>query len=231
LKLHYEWDWPGCEAAFLRALALDPDHVNAHHRYSHYLAAMSRMPESLSESLLCLSLDPLDPTICHHLGWHYRMARQYDEAIVQHQRVLEMNPERELTHIFLGQAYAQNGMHKQAIDEFKIAFQLGRGAARDLAWLAHAHAIAGERDSATEELDRMLEDAETTYVSPYSIGLVYLALGDLDSAFDWFDKALVQRDPNIVYAATDPDFEHVYTNPRFQSLLQRMRLYPDQPGC
>ena len=73
----------------------------------------------------------------------------------------------ELTHIFLGQAYAQNGMHKQAIDEFTIAFQLGRGAARDLAWLAHAHAIAGERDSATEELDRMHDDVTRTYVSPY----------------------------------------------------------------
>src|SRR6266481_1366352 len=51
IKLNYEWDWPGAEQSFRRAIHLNPSHVNAHHRYSHHLIAMGRIDESLAESI------------------------------------------------------------------------------------------------------------------------------------------------------------------------------------
>ena len=54
---------------------------------------MGRADESLTESLRSLDLDPLDLTISHHLGWHYRLARQYEEAIAQLQKTLELDPQ------------------------------------------------------------------------------------------------------------------------------------------
>jgi TolB-like protein/Flp pilus assembly protein TadD len=224
LKSHYEWDWPGAEAAFQRALVLDPNHVNAHHRYAHYLIAVGRIEEALVESFRCLELDPLDQIICHHLGWHYRMARQYDEAIDQHLKVLEMNPHAELTRIYLGQAYLQKGLYDQAIAEYRTAFQLGRGEAADLAWLGHAYAVSGKRKEALEMLGRMLEQAGTRYVSAYAIGLIYIGLEELDKGFDWLEKAYLERNPLLVYLAVDPDFDSVRSDPRFLSLLARMSL-------
>jgi len=42
VKLNYDWDWPGVEREFRRALELGPNDARTHHWYSNYLMAMSR---------------------------------------------------------------------------------------------------------------------------------------------------------------------------------------------
>jgi tetratricopeptide (TPR) repeat protein len=43
VKLYFEWDWPAAEAAFQRAVALDPNHAASHQWYSIYLLATGRL--------------------------------------------------------------------------------------------------------------------------------------------------------------------------------------------
>src|SRR5205814_5027205 len=86
VKMEYEWDWTGSEREFQRAIQLDPGFAEAHHQYSHYLTAMGRSSESLTESLRALELDPLSLVLNAHLAWHYLYARQYDQAIQQCQK-------------------------------------------------------------------------------------------------------------------------------------------------
>jgi len=92
IKLLYDWDWSGSEESFKRAIELDRNYPNAHHWYSHYLMAMGRIEESLAESRRALELDPLVLILNVHLGWHYLYARQYDQAIEQLRKTLEMDP-------------------------------------------------------------------------------------------------------------------------------------------
>ncbi len=86
IAMSFEWDWQVVEREFQRAIALNPNDVNAHHQYSHYFIIMGRFDESLAESQRALALDPLDVGIIYHLGYHYYNARQYDQAIVQLQK-------------------------------------------------------------------------------------------------------------------------------------------------
>jgi len=117
IRLNYDWDWAGAEREFKRAIELDPNYANAHHWYSHYLMAMSRPEESLAESKRALELDQLDLVMNIHLGWHYIYAHQYDLAIAQFRKTLEMDPNYGLTHWYLGQAYALKGMYAEAETE------------------------------------------------------------------------------------------------------------------
>ena len=92
VKMGYEWDWAASEREFKRALELNPNEAEAHHQYSHYLTAMGRTHESLVESLRALELELLSLPLNAHLASHYLYARQYDQAIEQCRRTIEMDP-------------------------------------------------------------------------------------------------------------------------------------------
>ena len=46
----------------------------------------------MAESKRALELEPLQPGVGIHLGWHYLYARQYDQAIEQFRKTLELDP-------------------------------------------------------------------------------------------------------------------------------------------
>jgi TolB-like protein/DNA-binding winged helix-turn-helix (wHTH) protein/thioredoxin-like negative regulator of GroEL len=91
VHLLYDWDLAASEREFRRALELDPDYTTAHHWYSHTLIVLGRTEESLAESKRALELEPLNLAIGVHLGWHYLYARQYDQAIEQFRKTLELD--------------------------------------------------------------------------------------------------------------------------------------------
>jgi len=95
-----------------------------------------------------LELDPVSPIINAWLGWRYFFARQYDVAIEQYLKTLEMDPTFVPAHHVLGQAYEQKSMPEKAIDELKKAVSLSGGSSLYVSSLAQAYAIAGRRSEA-----------------------------------------------------------------------------------
>jgi tetratricopeptide (TPR) repeat protein len=76
-----------------------------------------------------------------------------------------------------------------------------------------------EADAALTNLDkRHARD------KPYGIGLVYASRGDLDQAFDWFDRAYRQHDADILNLKIDPRAKKVRSDPRFNALLSKLEL-------
>jgi serine/threonine-protein kinase len=186
---------------------------------------MSRTDESLAESIRSLELDPLDLTINHHLGWHYRLARQYDQAISQLRMTLEMDANQLMTHVYLGQAYLQNGMHSDAIQAFERAIELGgRGHAHDFTWLGHAHAVAGNPAQARQVLDLLKRNRSKIYTSAYSIALIHTGLGENEQALEWLERAYEERNPLLVYLKVEPDMDELRSETGFVSILRRMGL-------
>lgn len=52
-KLHYDWDFPGAEQEFKRALELNPSDADVRHGHAHYLMAMGRLAESEGREQAC----------------------------------------------------------------------------------------------------------------------------------------------------------------------------------
>jgi hypothetical protein len=53
---------------------------------------------------------------------------------------------------------------------------------------------------------------------------VYAALGDRDSAFDWLERAYAARENEIETIGAMPELDPLRGDPRFTSLLRRMRI-------
>jgi tetratricopeptide (TPR) repeat protein len=79
----YDWDWPGAEKEFRRAIELNPRDALAHQWYGAYFELMGRRDEALAERKKALDLDPLSLASNSELGLAYYFARDYDKAIEQ----------------------------------------------------------------------------------------------------------------------------------------------------
>jgi tetratricopeptide (TPR) repeat protein len=85
-------------------------------------------------------------------------------------------------------------------------------------------AFAGRRAEAEKMLEEISRRAATDYISPASIAYIYTALGEKDRAFENLDRAVFDRDPNILGLKTNPIFDSLRTDVRYRALLKKMQL-------
>jgi tetratricopeptide (TPR) repeat protein len=222
----YDWDWPGAEIEYKRAIDLNPNYATVHHWYSHYLLAMGRVQESLAESLRALDLDPLDLPITTHLGWHYLYAREYDRAIEQLRKALDMDSRFLPAHLFLGQAYLQEAMYDKATAELQQAISLSRETPVMVAVLGYCYAMSGKRGEAQMILHKLNALSKQRFVPSQEIATIHTALGEKDQAFEWLRRAYEERYSGLAYLKNDPALDGLRSDPRFADLMRRVGLAP-----
>jgi eukaryotic-like serine/threonine-protein kinase len=230
----YDWDFPRAERAYRRALELNPNYAVAHLWYGECLAALGRHPEAIVTFKRALELDPFSLIINASLGRHgYQFARQYDQAIDQCRKTIDMEPHFWVAHHFLGGVYACAGRQHDALAAFSRARQLEPNL-ETIAGLGWTYGRLGQRAQAQEALDELHHIGETQYVSPINFALVHIGLDEKDEAFVWLDKALEHHSQWLSEIRADPFFDSLRTDPRFQELLGKIGFPPaetadDQP--
>ena len=223
----YEFDWKGAEREFRRALDLDPESEAASEYYDYdYLVPMKRLDEAIATSRKALERDPLAPFLQWRLGLRFYYARQWDRAIEQFRNVLELDSLYWAAHCFLGLTFVQTGKLDEAIRAFETAAQLLGGSPLALALLGSARAMAGRISEARKLLEELRDLAPKAYVSPFSFAWIHLALGEIDTGFDWLEKAIDERDGLILHLHVDPGYDPLRSNPRYPALLRKMNLEP-----
>jgi TolB-like protein/Tfp pilus assembly protein PilF len=223
----YDWDWPAAEREFKRAIELNPNDLDAHHWYSHFLMPQGRVEESLSESKRALELSPFDVLMNLHLAWHYYYARQYDQAFDQIQKTIEMD--KSFVGPWPGLILEQQRKYAEAIASFEEQRRLSPSRNSTLiAALGHAYAVSGNREAAQKIIAELQELAKTKYISSFQIASIYAGLGENDQAFAWLEKAYEERSPELVNLKIEPSFDNLRSDPRFTDLAARIGLIPEK---
>ncbi|MBP1659362.1 MAG: Adenylate cyclase [Candidatus Aminicenantes bacterium] len=222
--LHHDLNWAEAEKEFKRAFVLNPSLAQIHHLYAHYLMAMNRIDESLSEVRLAEALDPFSWDKSQCFGWHCLFAKGYDDAVMMALDGVRANPKNAWAHVILGWAYEQKSMLPEAITELRAALDVWKDTSLPMAGLAHAYAAAGQTKEAGEILAKLLDMSKRTYVPAYDIAVVYEGLGDDAKTFAWLDKACEERSGFLVYIKCDRRFDRIRSDPRFESLIQKVGL-------
>jgi serine/threonine-protein kinase len=226
----YDWDWPGAEREFRRAIELNPNSPIAHRRYSGYLMTTGRFAEGLGEVTRAGELDPLSPQYVGDLGFCYLFAGRLDESINQFNKVIDLVPKAPVSRAGLAWAYALKGMYGQAIAAYEImeaqdyaVSAENQFIAAGLGWL---YGLAGRRHEALQILDQFKQLSSRANVDFYCVALIYSGLGNADAAFQYLDKGYGQRSGLMVFIKVDPFWVNVRSDPRYQDLLRRMGLPP-----
>jgi tetratricopeptide (TPR) repeat protein len=221
----YDWDWPGAEREFKRAINLNPGYSLAHNWYAVYLGVMGRHEESIREARRGQELDPISHAEASILGGMFLYARQYDRAIQEFKKAIELEPASYIPHWYLVIAYGMKGMPEESISAArKMLDLLGEQISSRKLVLGMAHAFAGNRDEARKIIDEGIALSEKTYVSPFSFAAVYAVLDEKDRAFEWLQKAYEERDHWLYGAKVTPHLDNLRPDPRFKELLKKMGL-------
>ena len=226
IKDDYEWDWPGAEREFKRALELNPNYATAHHWYSDHLEIVGRHDEAIAEIKRAQQLDPLSLIIKAIVGRRFHSARRYDEAVEQLRQTLEMDPNFAVAHWLLGETYEQKAQYESAIAEYQKARTASGGSVYVVAALGRAYAAAGKRREALKILGELEELSKRRYVSASSVADIYIALGEKDQALEWLEKGYRDRDEGMVRLNWEATLDPLRSDPRFQGLLRRMNFPP-----
>jgi TolB-like protein/DNA-binding winged helix-turn-helix (wHTH) protein/Flp pilus assembly protein TadD len=231
-KSHYEFDFPGAQREFLKAIQLNPNSAYAHLFYSNcYLLPMGRTAEAIAENQKALALDPLSLPINNFMGMSYSLAGDYEKAYQQYQRTMALDPTFPLAHEYFSGLLITMGRYEQAIQEKEQSELLGGMSPKEAAAEADASRQAfrtgGPKGYWQQVLEMILtrQDREQESVTASDMAALYALVGDKDKAFSWLDKAYdAHEGAAITLLKCDPYFKNLRGDPRFSAMLRRMGL-------
>jgi tetratricopeptide (TPR) repeat protein len=218
-----DWNWPEAERLLKNPGGdLDPGQPTRN-MYAFYLAAQGHATEALAVMREIEEFASLPAPRRNELAMAYSWAGQYDQAIVEAKKALEMDPNFPLAYSQLGEAYVQKGMYPEAITELNQALKRGQRHPRVQGTLGYAYAVAGRTQEAKKVLAE-LTDRSQNFGFALQVARLHAALGDKDHAFEWLKKACDERDPHIIFLKVDPTLDNLRTDPRFAQVLKIMNL-------
>ncbi|HXA49627.1 MAG TPA: protein kinase [Candidatus Acidoferrum sp.] len=220
-----EWDWAAADKAFRRALELNPGYVTAHQWYAGHLERMGRVKEGLAEFQRAYELDPLSPNVSLGVGALLYDDHQYDRAIEQDRRTLELAPGFGMAYLQIGLNLLAQGKNKEALVEFEHAHER-MSPASPFPLIGYVQARSGNRQAALDMLRQIGDPAKRHRGAAFDKAVLYLGLGDRDQAFASLNEDVDRHAPLIELVKVDPFFEPLRSDPRFALLLRRMNLTP-----
>ena len=88
--------------------------------------------------------------------------------------------------------------------------------------LGYALVKSGDKAQGRAVLTELLTASQSRYVSPYSIALIYNALGEHDETLAWLERGFEARDHKMNLLKVDPKWNNLHGNPRFDDLVRRI---------
>jgi adenylate cyclase len=222
LILAWDYDWPGAEREFLRAISLNPSYGYAHGSYASLLEDMGRGDEAVRETELEEILDPHSMLMFDHrvhlLVWMGRI----DEARAVCDRLARIAPGSVPHEIALAWLRFGEGNLSESLEHMNRIEKMDPEPWTRVpkAWL---YAKLGDKEKAR----RLLEEANASgrrYFGPWGFAVGYAFLDDFDEAFRILFEAAETHEIGLAMFRLLRDLESFRRDPRFTELLKRINL-------
>ena len=223
--LFYDWDWPAAKRSLDQAITLDPDDAPTHHWYAHYWMTQGDMEKALESSRRAVELAPVDMLIRGHEFYFLFMAGRHDQLVEGCLQAAEVDSTHYLVVTCRGQVRLLEGRLPEAIAEFEVAVERSGGSSLSVMDLGVAYALAGRQEDAAGAIADLNERADRQgYSVSGKVAIIHTALGETEQAFEWLERAYVERDPIMLFLTTMSAFDGLRADPRFEDLVRRVGL-------
>ena len=218
VKYYHDFNWNEAEATFQKALSLEPGNVNVLGHLGSLALALGHFDEAIQFTKQALILDPLKPILYIEQGANLTYSNRFEEAIVQYKKILELSPQVQRAHMYLGRIYLLQGKPEMALAEMQqetteVFKRFG---------LALAYHALGRRKEADEELRNYISIYQNDWV--YLIAEIYAFRGEKDKAFEWLEKAYTKKDSWLIFLKDDPLLKNLEGDTRHKAFLKKMKL-------
>ena len=223
-----EWDPAEADTLFQEALRLSPESPEVLLQYTQFLTWTSRTDEGIQVALQAAENDPLNPLTTFWVAVAYFYANRYQESISQIRKTMEIEPGFLWAHMYLSHNYVLLGMMEEAAAHADSVLRISElsGNQTIRGYIASDLASCGREETARELLPEALELFEAGQLDAVSVGLIFASLGETDTAFEWFEKAVDQRTGLAFYLPLygRTFLSGIRSDPRFEALVQRLGI-------
>ena len=224
VKSLYDFDWPGAEREFKRAIQLNPNSSGAHFAYGiTYLCPIGKTKECVAEAKLSKDLDPLSPVANTYLGLALIFDRQAAPAAEQYKKALSLDPNFAEAHISLANFYLDSRKFDQFYSEIDKAIGGAPEWRIDL-FRAFGEAVQGRSAEAMKLVHKWEHPQGSVWVRPTSIASVYACMRDKENTFVWLEKAYAERDGILAFMRHQHMFDVYRGDPRYAALIRKVGL-------
>ncbi len=214
--------WPAMEAAWRRAIELQPGHALALGSFGISLCIRQRLDEGFRLLERAREADPLASFPCMLTAWGLLGSGRPQDALRYAEDALSFEKEDVSALFASGMAQVALGQFDEGIATLEHAVEASHRGAQLLGALGWALATAGRKDEARailEELRARPADAPTSVTEGWLLG----ALGEIDAAFEVLARAEEELQGLLYYTGL-PGFDPLRADPRFGKLLERLGL-------
>src|SRR5262249_47672807 len=169
-------------------------------------------------------LDPVSPITSYVVTAAYLANDRVDDAIVEGQRTLQLDPNYFYLDSTLAAAYREKGNFPEAITLYTKAQEATNLPSTGL---AITYARMDQQTKARNILAQLVQARERRYVSAPLIAAVSTALGDKEEAFRWLETAYEEHSGVLQWIAFLPEFRALHSDARFPHLFQRINASQD----
>jgi TolB-like protein/lipoprotein NlpI len=218
VRLLFDWDLPGAEAALRRALELGPRLAFARTWYALYLAVVRRFGDALHYAREAQALEPLSLNMQLVIGRILYWSGRLDEAQELLQAMRLADPGHPLVTMWLARVLALSGRPADGVAVLKEIPERARGT-YVLSLEARLLVMLGEGARARALCEAA--EAEPALGGPY-LAAIRLALGETERAVALLEQLLSQRSALLVFCALDGLYAELLQDPRTASVLRRV---------
>ena len=219
-----DWDLAGADAELKRALQLDPNSAPAHFFSALLPLLRGELKEGLQLVLDAEKLDPVSPITSYVATAAYLANDRIDDAVIEGQRTLQLDPNYFYLDSVLAAAYRERGNFPEAIALYTKAQEATH---LPSSGLAITYTRMSREVEAQNILAQLLQARKNRYVSAPLIAAVFVALGDKEGAFRELERAYAEHSGVLQWIAFLPEFRALHSDARFPYLLRRIGASQD----
>lgn len=224
-RMYWHWDYPGAKAGFHRAVELNPNFAEAHLWEEFYWTYVEHdFEKALAANRRAYGLSPLDPRIRERFATVHYLFGELERSEELYRETLAEHPGSPMDHLGLGDTLARMGRMDEALVHVEEAVRLGGRPHAFLGMLGGFYGLQGNQDAAQAVLVELEARQKAGYAPGFWMAVAYAGLGRMDEAFDALDRAVAERDSNLLYLFFAPKASGLHDDPRFKTILQRIGL-------
>jgi len=226
IALFHDWDAGTARRHLARAVRNNPQSSSARNLFALATAASGDLMAAQDEIETAFKIDPLSAIVGTDLGVLHAMAGRHQQAADAFRAVLALHPLFAHARSYLSASLTSLGETEAALSEAERAVA-DSGREVELSHeMALAWVVAGERERAERVLGAVEARFKTDYIDAYYPMQIAAALGRLDEALAWIDKAIEQRSRSLCYIRIDPMFNPLRHLSDFQQRMDRILSIP-----
>lgn len=225
VKFWLDWDWTETEAAYRRAIAIDPNYSLVYRLLGIVLGHIGHREEEARQAMeRARAIDPLQ-AMHHALSAQVAfLARDFNVALQFARQAAVLLTDFWIANLQIAQAYEQLGEDALALEALGRGGGVGGENSKVLSLRGYILAKTGRANEAREVLKTLEAMAMERYIPPYSIAQVYTGLGENDKAFAWLERGIEEHDVHLAMLPTEPKWDALRGDGRFAEVLRKCGL-------